>query len=151
MDNLTKTGRSTRLLDGYIQSLFDGNKVTILDHTYTPKDNYALMGKFLKRLEIEHNYIFRENLGGKHFTFELLKPIPKRIDPDTNMPRMTGASTKLADEYIQELFKHNEVQVFDHYPNRQADKFLLKKICKRLDVEHPDVKYHVIENTIYTN
>lgn len=151
MNNLTKTGRSTKLLDGYIQSLFDGNKVTIIDHTNTPKNNHALTNKFLKRLEIEHNYIFRENLAGlgsKHSPFELLNPIPKRIDPDTNVPRMTGASTKLADKYIQKLFKDGEVQVHDHYPNRNADIFLFDKICKRLNIEHPNVKYTVNKQTL---
>ena len=58
------------------------------------------------------------------------------------MFRATGKSTRLVDELIQEFFKQpagTKIPVCDHYPERQADEFLLDKFMKRLELEHPNI------------
>lgn len=56
------------------------------------------------------------------------------------MFRATGKSTKLVDELIQEFFEKpmgTRIPVCDHYPERQADEYLLDRFMKRLESEHP--------------
>jgi adenylate kinase family enzyme len=56
------------------------------------------------------------------------------------MFRATGKSTKLVDELIQEFFEKpmgTRILVCDHYPERQADEYLLDRFMKRLESEHP--------------
>ena len=56
------------------------------------------------------------------------------------MFRATGKSTKLVDELIQEFFENpmgTRILVCDHYPERQADEYLLDRFMKRLESEHP--------------
>lgn len=56
------------------------------------------------------------------------------------MFRATGKSTKLVDELIQEFFEKpmgTRIPVCDHYPERQADEYLLNQFMKRLVSEHP--------------
>ena len=58
------------------------------------------------------------------------------------MFRATGKSTRLVDELIQEFFKQpagTKIPVCDHYPERQADEFLLDRFMKRLESEHPSI------------
>lgn len=58
-------GRTTRLVDKYIQELFENNGewITIMDHTDLPTENEyrlrmakQLFDKIIKRLKFEHNY-----------------------------------------------------------------------------------------------
>ena len=53
--------------------------------------------------------------------------------------RKTGRSTRLADEYIQSLFKKRKIIVMDHYPSKEANMFLFRKILRRLEFEHPNL------------
>lgn len=53
--NLRSTGRTTRLIDEYIQSLFNGEKIITYDHDKNFKSNKLLFDKILRRLEREHN------------------------------------------------------------------------------------------------
>jgi hypothetical protein len=50
------TGRTTRLVDGYIQKLYRklGEWVPIRDHGYTRQDDSLLERNILRRMEIEH-------------------------------------------------------------------------------------------------
>lgn len=50
--------------------------------------------------------------------------------------RCTGQSTRLIDEYIQRLFKGEEIIVKDHINNTKSNKKLFDKILKRLNSEH---------------
>lgn len=56
------------------------------------------------------------------------------------MERMIGATTRLADEAIQELFNKGEVHIQDHYNKQIAHEYLLDKVLKRLSFEHPRIK-----------
>lgn len=56
--------------------------------------------------------------------------------------RHTGRSTRLVDQYIQELFNKGEVIVTDHHNTRMADEFTFKTMINRLKSEH----LHLFEN-----
>lgn len=55
-----------------------------------------------------------------------------------NKFKATGRTTKLADDYIQVLFKNigNWVSVKDHFPTRRATEHLIDVISNRLIAEH---------------
>lgn len=57
--------------------------------------------------------------------------------------RGTGRTTRLVDQAIQDLFTKGVVLVKDHFDDRQADRYLTERIKKRLDYEHPHVKYNI--------
>jgi len=63
--------------------------------------------------------------------------------------RKTGRTTRLADIYIQELFNRGEIYVIDHHPTRQASKYLVDIILRRLEFEHPSVKVQVEKLKFY--
>lgn len=78
-DTLRRTGRTTRLVDIYIQDLFTKNECRCLDHYQYGSHreaNLNLMRRVTKRLEFEHGL-----LPGIHFAvnvqkFEIrLKPV----------------------------------------------------------------------------
>lgn len=50
--------------------------------------------------------------------------------------RATGRTTRLADAFIQELFKTGHTKIYDHYNSRQAHFRLFNIICQRLELEH---------------
>ena len=50
--------------------------------------------------------------------------------------RATGRTTRLADAFIQELFKTGHIKIIDHYNSRDAHKRLFNIICRRLELEH---------------
>lgn len=58
--------------------------------------------------------------------------------------RMTGRSTRLADEYVQKLFENYQdpdnkmlyVTVVDHFPERNSNLFLVSTIQRRISIEH---------------
>ena len=57
--------------------------------------------------------------------------------------RCTGRSTRLVDDYIQELFKNKKVIVKDHYESgndMHINNFLADRILRRLALEHTTVK-----------
>ena len=62
--------------------------------------------------------------------------------------RATGATTRLADEYIQKLYENEGewIEIHDHYGTVNADRLLLDKIIKRLNLEHPRDSVHVDYN-----
>lgn len=51
---LRQTGRSTRLLDSYVQELFEKGFVEVIDHHNTIQSNTLLFGKLVQRLTNEH-------------------------------------------------------------------------------------------------
>jgi len=57
-------------------------------------------------------------------------------EPDITPVRRTGRSTRLIDEYIQELFRGRRILVKDHYGTRQSDELLWDDIMDRLYLEH---------------
>lgn len=87
------------------------------------------------------------------YNFELWDD--KRVSEE--MFRATGKSTRLVDKLIQEFFEQpagTKIPVCDHYPEKQADKFLLDRFMKRLESEHHGVmckihreKHLMIERT----
>ena len=53
--------------------------------------------------------------------------------------RRTGRTTRLIDNYIQELFKNKRIVVKDHYQNGNdihINEFLVDSIMRRLALEH---------------
>ena len=62
--------------------------------------------------------------------------------------RATGATTRLADEYIQKLYEDEGqwIEIHDHYGTVNADRLLLDKIIKRLELEHPMDSVHIDYN-----
>ena len=61
---LRATGRSTRLLDFYVQELFEKGFVEVIDHHNTIQSNTLLFGKLVQRLTNEH----------KRLRFEIIYP-----------------------------------------------------------------------------
>lgn len=59
--------------------------------------------------------------------------------------RMTGRTTQMVDEFIQKLYKNEGewVGIYDHYPSRNADRMIMKKIIRRMQFEHPQDKIEV--------
>lgn len=68
MNGDRKTGRTTRLIDGYVQSLFNnmGEFVTIKDHFDHPLAHMQLIDKLTKRIALEHSgYVKVFNIGNR--------------------------------------------------------------------------------------
>ncbi len=64
-------------------------------------------------------------------------------------PRASGRTTRLADMYIQLLFSTGGIKVQDHHQGRQSDMFLTKIIVRRLQIEHPRIRFEVRGSFIY--
>jgi len=72
-----RTGRSTRLIDDYIQRLFTRGYIQVYDHHFTEEARKDLFNRIAKRLELEHNSFYEDKLFkfDKEYlsiTFELL-------------------------------------------------------------------------------
>lgn len=52
--------------------------------------------------------------------------------------RATGISTRLVDQYIQEIYENEGkwVEIKDHYPSMNANKLLAERVIARLKAEH---------------
>lgn len=46
--------------------------------------------------------------------------------------RRSGRTTRLTDLHIQNLFENGKIRVFDHYPSRNADDMVFKRIIERI-------------------
>ena len=59
--------------------------------------------------------------------------------------RSTGRTTRIIDEYIQELYRHQGdwIEIKDHYPSPQSDRMVLNRIVARMELEHPGDKVNV--------
>lgn len=59
--------------------------------------------------------------------------------------RMTGRTTQMVDGFIQKLYKNEGewVEIYDHYPSRNADRMIMEKIIRRMQFEHPQDKIEV--------
>lgn len=75
----------------------------------------------------EHiDYIINSNQSDRH-----------KLDILTELVyRQNGYTTRLVDEYIQQLFTTGKIQVKDHYPNISASQDLVSRILNRLQLEH---------------
>lgn len=51
--------------------------------------------------------------------------------------RRAGQSTRLIDQYIQDLFNKGVVSLVDHYGSENANDFLFKTFRDRMNLEHP--------------
>lgn len=58
--------------------------------------------------------------------------------------RRTGASTRLVDYYVQELFNTGKVIVKDHCDTTNAHRFLFRTFLKRLQLEHPHIMDDIV-------
>lgn len=57
--------------------------------------------------------------------------------------RMMGNTTRLVDQYIQDLFNNKRVELKDHYENgtyEPANKYLLRIFQKRIEIEHSRIR-----------
>lgn len=54
---------------------------------------------------------------------------------DDDKHRGTGRTTRLADSYIQQLYKDKIVTVTDHHNHNNAHRYLADLICKRIKNE----------------
>lgn len=53
--------------------------------------------------------------------------------------RINGTSTRILDNLVQEFFNKpmgEKIYVQDHYGTRQADKFLMDRLARRIEDEH---------------
>lgn len=77
-----------------------------------------------------------------------LKDIDIKKEEDNSI-RRSGRTTRLADSYIQDLFKNGKIQVTDHYQeSNSGDRHLFDIIMNRLSLEHPYLFY--LENIAYS-
>lgn len=58
-----RSGRTTRLVDAYIQILFKTGKVVLYDHHYHERANEHIARIFFRRLEMEHNLRVGREIG----------------------------------------------------------------------------------------
>lgn len=63
--------------------------------------------------------------------------------PFRTIGRRTGNTTRLVDQFIQDLFIYGECKVYDHYPTRQASMMVYESVLKRLRNEHNHVWDHL--------
>lgn len=69
-----------------------------------------------------------------------------KTDEELNqmLTRCTGNSTRQVDKIVQNFFTQpvgTAVMICDHYPSRQADEYLYRRVAERLEREH-HVKWH---------
>ena len=59
--------------------------------------------------------------------------------------RSRGRTTRIIDEYIQELYRHEGewIEIKDHFASPRADRMVLNKIVARMALEHPSDKVNV--------
>jgi len=59
--------------------------------------------------------------------------------------RMNGSTTRMVDEFVQKLYKNEGewVDIYDHYPSRNADKMVMVKVLRRMSLEHPQDKLEI--------
>lgn len=62
--------------------------------------------------------------------------------------RASGRSIRLADAYIQLLFKTRKIVVYDHHNQRHANARLADFIFRRLQIEHGRELFSIRENRI---
>ena len=62
--------------------------------------------------------------------------------------RCTGRTTRLADDYIQSLFKYGIIEVKDHHSNGTL--FLFRIIQDRLSREHSRIKFEYSSRSKYS-
>lgn len=176
-----RSGRTTRLIDEYIQRFFNEpiyTPIIVVDHDVdgkpaTYESNVELLKKIENRLTKEHGN--STWYSTKHANFFKLRAfnndnycvIIRTNDPVSDMRRKeleyykeqqyndyinspsildvfhigraTGATTRLADKYIQEFFSKKTgeyIEVFDHYCGGLANVMLCNIICRRLENEH---------------
>ena len=55
-----RVGNSTRLIDKYVQDLFNEGNVVVYDHYNTNNSNNFLLSKFLGRLNLEHGFTMND-------------------------------------------------------------------------------------------
>ena len=57
--------------------------------------------------------------------------------------RQSGRSTRLIDDYVQELFNNGIIKVYDHHNTPLAHRFLFDNVLRRLSIEHTHIKLEV--------
>lgn len=65
--------------------------------------------------------------------------------------RRTGASTKLVDAAIQELFTTGKTTIKDHYKygtDLRANRNLFSRVLRRLNIEHHNMQYTLDHHTL---
>ena len=161
--NAEKSGRTTRLANGYIQSFFTRERYTpifIRDHVGGNDDK--LLSIIEDRLKFEHGlkaeeYIInydehyliriydRQTERRKYLIESAMATNIKLINIVPELARATGMSTLIVDETIERIFqKENEwVAVRDHYGTRQSDTLVLERICERMERESPLIKLDI--------
>jgi hypothetical protein len=62
--------------------------------------------------------------------------------------RRDGTTTRMADNYIQELFTTGKTEVRDHWYTKQASERLMGIIIRRLKFEHPSTEINVSRSNL---
>lgn len=57
--------------------------------------------------------------------------------------RRTGTTTRMVDDYIQDLFKTGSIEVIDHWDTRKSNVRVMDIIIRRLKHEHPATQLKV--------
>ena len=59
--------------------------------------------------------------------------------------RASGRTTRMIDEYIQELYNHQGewIEITDHWPTHRASDNILRKIIQRMELEHKTDKFEI--------
>lgn len=60
-----------------------------------------------------------------------------------NTLRVDGSSTRLLDQYVQDLFKNGTITIRDHYDYIATHRWLFHRFMKRLELEHPNMMKHI--------
>lgn len=123
--DLRRTGRTTRLIDDYIQQLFSGKEVLVLDHN--KKINKSMCATIIERLKNEHG-IFEDSVVGNPNNREgygyvirnLSKGILKLQEGKSDNFLKTNLSNK---QEVNDFLKKDTIDYFvDNLPNNEKNK-----------------------------
>ena len=101
--------------------------------------------EFHKMLEEENDEAFNQefekySIGGCPSQVQIfIQDKDELLNPGEYEIRRSGTTTRAADAAIQTLFKDGFVQVRDPYPHKEADRFLMNLILRRMHSEHSSV------------
>ena len=101
--------------------------------------------EFHKMLEEDNDETFNQefkkySIGGCPSQVQIfIQNKDELLNPGKEENRRSGNTTRAADAAIQTLFKDGFVQVRDPYPHKEADRFLMDLILRRMNSEHSSV------------
>jgi hypothetical protein len=135
-----KSGRTTRLVNSKLQQLFIEGETIIEDHVGGDRDHIVQI--VVGRVWNEH----RDMVGLIEIdpdTYEMRCPI-NHTTPDFRRVR-SGRTTRSVDMMIHRLFQTGEVDIDNQMERDSEADTIVLRMKSRLKIEHPSIKYNLVE------